>query len=171
MDFLISPAHAQDAAQADPFGFFLPMIVIFVAFYFLLIRPQQKRQKAHAELVDTRAVEELRARKVAFDFNRPDGINARAGPVAWPDAGDPARFVKPAEPDGEVQVAELPDWYGQPYVPPRVRHAGDVRHQSVKHHPSLFVRVESLVQVFSEKPPALRNAEPVGKFQLGIAGR
>ena len=51
MDFLISPAYAQDAAQADPFGFFLPMIVIFVAFYFLLIRPQQKRQKAHAELV------------------------------------------------------------------------------------------------------------------------
>lgn len=27
------------------------MIVIFVAFYFLLIRPQQKRQKAHTELV------------------------------------------------------------------------------------------------------------------------
>jgi preprotein translocase subunit YajC len=51
MDFLISPAHAQDAAQADPFGFFVPMIVIFVAFYFLLIRPQQKRQKAHAALI------------------------------------------------------------------------------------------------------------------------
>lgn len=51
MDFLISPAYAQDAAQGDPFGFLLPMIIIFVAFYFLLIRPQQKRQKAHAELV------------------------------------------------------------------------------------------------------------------------
>jgi len=51
MDFLISPAHAQDAAQGDPFGFFLPMIVIFVAFYFLLIRPQQKKQKAHTELI------------------------------------------------------------------------------------------------------------------------
>jgi preprotein translocase subunit YajC len=51
MDFLISPALAQDAAQGDAFGFFLPMIVIFVAFYFLLIRPQQKRQKAHSELV------------------------------------------------------------------------------------------------------------------------
>ena len=51
MDFLISPAHAQDAATSDPFGFFLPMIVIFVAFYFLLIRPQQKRQKAHNEVV------------------------------------------------------------------------------------------------------------------------
>jgi preprotein translocase subunit YajC len=51
MDFLISPAHAQGAAQSDPFGFFLPMIVIFVAFYFLLIRPQQKKQKAHTELI------------------------------------------------------------------------------------------------------------------------
>ncbi len=51
MDFLISPAYAQGAPQGDAFGFFLPMIVIFVAFYFLLIRPQQKRQKAHTELV------------------------------------------------------------------------------------------------------------------------
>ena len=51
MDFLISPAHAQGAAQSDAFGFFLPMIVIFVAFYFLLIRPQQKRQKAHSALI------------------------------------------------------------------------------------------------------------------------
>jgi preprotein translocase subunit YajC len=51
MDFLISPAHAQGVAQGDAFGFFLPMIVIFVAFYFLLIRPQQKRQKAHTALI------------------------------------------------------------------------------------------------------------------------
>ena len=51
MDFLISPAYAQGAPQGDAFSFFLPMIVIFVAFYFLLIRPQQKRQKAHTELV------------------------------------------------------------------------------------------------------------------------
>ena len=51
MDFLIQNAHAQGAQQADPFGFLLPMIIIFVAFYFLLIRPQQKKQKAHAALV------------------------------------------------------------------------------------------------------------------------
>ena len=56
MDFLISPAHAQDAAQGDPLGFFVPMIIIFVAFYFLLIRPQQKRQKAHTELVNALSV-------------------------------------------------------------------------------------------------------------------
>ncbi len=51
MDFLISSAYAQGTSEGGTFGFFLPMIVIFVAFYFLLIRPQQKRQKAHSELV------------------------------------------------------------------------------------------------------------------------
>ncbi len=51
MDFFISNAYAQGAQQADPFGFLLPMIIIFAAFYFLLIRPQQKKQKAHAALV------------------------------------------------------------------------------------------------------------------------
>ena len=52
MSFLISDAHAQGApVNSDPFGFLIPMIVIFVGFYFLLIRPQQKRQKAHEELV------------------------------------------------------------------------------------------------------------------------
>lgn len=51
MDFLIQNAHAQGAQAADPFGFLLPMIVIFAAFYFLLIRPQQKKQKAHTALI------------------------------------------------------------------------------------------------------------------------
>jgi len=53
MDFFIQSAHAQGAQQGDPFGFLLPMIVIFAAFYFLLIRPQQKKQKAHAALVSS----------------------------------------------------------------------------------------------------------------------
>jgi preprotein translocase subunit YajC len=51
MDFFIQNANAQGAAQGDPFSFLLPMIIIFVAFYFLLIRPQQKKQKAHTALV------------------------------------------------------------------------------------------------------------------------
>lgn len=50
MDFFISTAHAQ-GEQGSPFGFFLPLLVIFAAFYFLLIRPQQKRQKAHKQMV------------------------------------------------------------------------------------------------------------------------
>lgn len=43
---LISPAYAQDMAGA--FGSatqFLPLVLIFGVFYFLLIRPQQTRQK------------------------------------------------------------------------------------------------------------------------------
>lgn len=51
MEFFIQNAHAQAGQAADPFGFLLPMVIIFVAFYFLLIRPQQKKQKAHAALV------------------------------------------------------------------------------------------------------------------------
>jgi preprotein translocase subunit YajC len=51
MDFFISNAYAQGAQQGDPFSFLLPMIIIFGAFYFLLIRPQQKKQKAHTQLV------------------------------------------------------------------------------------------------------------------------
>ncbi|QAR34327.1 preprotein translocase subunit YajC [Geovibrio thiophilus] len=30
----------------------LPLILIFAIFYFLLIRPQQKRQKKHAQMLD-----------------------------------------------------------------------------------------------------------------------
>ena len=32
---------------------FLPLILIFVVFYFLLIRPQQKRQKQHMAMIDS----------------------------------------------------------------------------------------------------------------------
>jgi preprotein translocase subunit YajC len=51
MDFFIQTAYAQGAQQAQPLGFLIPMIIIFAAFYFLLIRPQQKKQKAHSALV------------------------------------------------------------------------------------------------------------------------
>ena len=50
---LISPAFAQ--AAGDPGGFDLmalaPLVLIFVVFYFLLIRPQQKRAKEHKEML------------------------------------------------------------------------------------------------------------------------
>jgi preprotein translocase subunit YajC len=46
---LISPAYAQDASgllgNLGSVGQFLPLILIFGVFYFLLIRPQQQRQK------------------------------------------------------------------------------------------------------------------------------
>jgi preprotein translocase subunit YajC len=51
---LISPAFAQDAGGgggADMLQL-LPLVLIFVVFYFLLIRPQQKKMKAHRQLVE-----------------------------------------------------------------------------------------------------------------------
>ena len=53
MDFLISSAFAQDAPAGGPGGLasFLPLIVIFAVFYFMLIRPQMKRAKEHRNLV------------------------------------------------------------------------------------------------------------------------
>ena len=52
MDFFISNAYAQ-AQDAAPGGLmsFLPLIVIFAVFYFMLIRPQMKRAKEHKQLV------------------------------------------------------------------------------------------------------------------------
>ena len=35
----------------DAFVSFLPLILIFVIFYFLLIRPQQKKMKEHKEMI------------------------------------------------------------------------------------------------------------------------
>ena len=53
----ISTAYAQAAggAAAQPtfdFMSFLPLILIFVVFYFMLIRPQQKKLKEHKAMVD-----------------------------------------------------------------------------------------------------------------------
>ena len=57
MAFFISNANAQAAAQqANLFDMLWPMLLIFGAFWFFLIRPQQKKQKAHRELVNNVAV-------------------------------------------------------------------------------------------------------------------
>lgn len=52
MNFLISDALAQTGGDSGSglFGI-LPMVLIFVVFYFLLIRPQQKKSKAHKAMV------------------------------------------------------------------------------------------------------------------------
>ena len=52
----ISPAYAQTAGgpgggQAALMQF-LPLVFIFVIFYFLMIRPQQRRMKEHRAMID-----------------------------------------------------------------------------------------------------------------------
>jgi preprotein translocase subunit YajC len=53
---LIAPAYAQAAASgSDQLMTFLPMIAIFVVFYFLLIRPQQKKAKETRAMLEALA--------------------------------------------------------------------------------------------------------------------
>ena len=51
----ISPAYAQAAGNdpASAFTAFVPLILIFVVFYFLLIRPQQKKMKEHKAMLES----------------------------------------------------------------------------------------------------------------------
>ncbi|OIO39324.1 MAG: preprotein translocase subunit YajC [Candidatus Omnitrophica bacterium CG07_land_8_20_14_0_80_50_8] len=37
--------------EPSPFLQFLPLVFLFVVFYFLILRPQQKKQKDHAEML------------------------------------------------------------------------------------------------------------------------
>lgn len=53
---LISTAYAQGVSglfDQSALVQFLPLVLIFVVFYFLLIRPQQKKQKDHRSMLDT----------------------------------------------------------------------------------------------------------------------
>ena len=59
---IINFAYAQAAGAGGGQGLLvqlLPLILIFVVFYFLLIRPQQKRVKQHKEMVNSLKVGSL----------------------------------------------------------------------------------------------------------------
>ena len=50
-----TPAYAQAAGAGADASFItslVPLILVFVIFYFLLIRPQQKRVKEHRQMVE-----------------------------------------------------------------------------------------------------------------------
>lgn len=46
-------AEGGAGASQSPFGAFVPLILIFAIFYFLLIRPQQKKAKDHTKALET----------------------------------------------------------------------------------------------------------------------
>ena len=71
--------------DAKSLGQFIPLILIFVIFYFLLIRPQQKRIKEHKAMVDS--------------LNRGDDIVTSGGIVG--------KVIRVLEDDkAEVEIAE-----------------------------------------------------------------
>ena len=58
LNVIISNVHAEEASRASQNAGiidFVPLILIFVVFYFMLIRPQMKRTKEHKALVEALA--------------------------------------------------------------------------------------------------------------------
>ena len=57
MNILFENAWAQTSSSGgSTFLGFLPLVVIFIVFYFLLIRPQSKKQKEHKEMISSLVV-------------------------------------------------------------------------------------------------------------------
>src|SRR5215510_2981486 len=53
---MASLAYAQGGGSGgapNPLVQFLPLVLVFVVFYFLLIRPQQQKAKTHREMIDS----------------------------------------------------------------------------------------------------------------------
>ncbi len=48
---LLAQAPASSPAAPNPLASFVPIILIFIIMYFLLFRPQMKRQKEQARLI------------------------------------------------------------------------------------------------------------------------
>ena len=51
--------QAGTEAQGSPFVSFLPIVFLLLIMYFLMIRPQQKKQKEHVKLLDELKVNDV----------------------------------------------------------------------------------------------------------------
>jgi preprotein translocase subunit YajC len=84
---LITPAYAQSIGGGSDFMIqLLPILLMFVIFYFLLLRPQQQRVKQHREMV--------------ANIRRGDTVVTAGGIVAK------VTRVKDGEAEIEVEIAE-----------------------------------------------------------------
>ncbi|EQB13525.1 preprotein translocase subunit YajC [Sphingobium quisquiliarum P25] len=108
---LITPAFAQTAGEPSSGASMLvqlaPLVLIFVVFYFLLIRPQQKRMKDHKAKID--AVKKgdqvvtggglvgkvVRVDDIYCDVELAPGMKVKAVKATLTDVVDPAA-AKPA---------------------------------------------------------------------------
>jgi preprotein translocase subunit YajC len=50
--FAMGGIGGSGGGQGNPLGAFVPLILMFAIFYFLLIRPQQKKAKQHKEMIN-----------------------------------------------------------------------------------------------------------------------
>lgn len=122
---LISPAYAQaaGATQSGLFESIMPLVLIFGVFYFLLIRPQQKKQKAHKASLNAirrgdrivtgggilgTVVKVLSEGELKVEIA--DGVKVRvdrgmvSAVIAKPEAADKANDDADDEPDDETET-------------------------------------------------------------------
>lgn len=50
--YAMAPAQQGQGGEQNPYTFLIFMGLLFAIFYFILIRPQQKRQKEHRQLLE-----------------------------------------------------------------------------------------------------------------------
>ena len=51
---MVAQGEAENAgAQGDPFGMFMPLLIVMGIIYFMLLRPQAKERKNHEALLDS----------------------------------------------------------------------------------------------------------------------
>jgi preprotein translocase subunit YajC len=121
--FFPSLAHAMGAAPAggeggaNPITAFLPLILMFAIFYFLLIRPQQKKAKQHREFLSNLKrgdfiltgggiygrITEAHGDRLTVEIAKDLSIEVNRGYVAG--AGDPNAVAK-AEPKGKDKAKD-----------------------------------------------------------------
>ncbi len=85
-------AQASEAASQDPsFTSFVPLILIFAVFYFLIVRPQSKKMKEHQAMVGNLkvgnkvitsggiigVVKEVHEKEGNIEVEISDGVNVR----------------------------------------------------------------------------------------------
>lgn len=82
---LISPAYAQStAAGGSLFELLFPLVMVVAIIYFMILRPQQKRQREHVNMVEA--------------LRRGDTVVTQGGLVG--------KVAKVAEDEIEVDIAE-----------------------------------------------------------------
>ena len=122
--FFPSLAHAMGAAPAggeaggNPITAFLPLILMFAIFYFLLIRPQQKKAKQHKEYLSSLKrgdyilsgggiygrIMEVHGDKLTVEIAKDLNIEINRGYVSGP--GDAAAAPAKAEPKAKAKEKE-----------------------------------------------------------------
>ncbi len=56
-----APAATGSSSLFGNLGSLLPMVLLFVVLYFVMVRPQQKRQKEHKALIEALALPEAKS--------------------------------------------------------------------------------------------------------------